>query len=51
MIKSILPFPQRREHSNIKALDPRLRGDDDLIRDSLSFKTSRARDLGNYTGV
>ena len=36
LIKSILSFPRRREPSQINKLDPRLRGDDDLISTSLN---------------
>ncbi len=34
-IYSVLSFPRRRESSQIKRLDPRLRGDDELICVSL----------------
>jgi len=38
LIKSILSFPQRRESMRNKVLDPRLRGDDELISASLKGK-------------
>jgi hypothetical protein len=37
--KSYLSFSRRREPSQIEALDPRLRGDDDLISASLVILT------------
>ncbi len=37
LIKSCLSFPRRREPSQLKQLDPRLRGDDDLISVSLVY--------------
>ncbi len=39
LIKSILSFPRRRESMRNKVLDPRLRGDDELISASLSAIT------------
>jgi len=36
LIKSILSFPRRREFMRNKVLDPRLRGDEELISSSLS---------------
>ncbi len=45
-IYSVLSFPRRREPSQIKALDPRLRGDDELIRVSLAqYSPRRAQSL------
>jgi hypothetical protein len=37
LIYSFLSFPRRRESSQVKELDPRLRGDDELIGASLMF--------------
>ena len=39
LIKSILSFPRRRESMRNKVLDPRFRGDDELI--SASLKPAR----------
>ncbi len=52
LIYSISSFPRRREPRKIKSLDPRLRGDDDLISASLERQVAAVNHFSqDKTGV
>ena len=50
-IYSVLSFPRRREPSQVKQLDPRLRGDDELIRDALIIPGKQPALLAEVEGI